>query len=106
MRWPFCSKYFRKDARMSFEVILSIVFPERRQHAIRLEPLSGQVSIEPAELRRIGNAFAAPQSLGERRGDQGLGIEGLEDLVGDSLGNGGRNAGLLDVPANPQLAAA
>src|SRR5688572_25222887 len=96
MRWPFRSKYLRKEARISLEVILSIVgpgsarpkgralllkAPKVGEDAVGVEALSAQVAEETLELAVVGDALAAAEALLERRRKQRIGVEILKGLV-------------------------
>jgi hypothetical protein len=82
------------------------MFPEDRHHPIRLESLADEIPEEPAELRFVGEAIAAAKPFLKRRGEHRVIVERVEDRVDRVPGRGGRDAGLLDLAPNPQLAVA
>src|SRR4051812_24541808 len=97
-RWPFCSKYFRKDARISFAVMRSFykrtaprlprlaLGAERLHHQIRLEPLADQIAEQPLELAVVGDRLAPVQPLAQRSVEQRVAVERIEHVLQRLLG--------------------
>src|SRR3954464_10372599 len=111
-RWPCCSKYFRKDARISFAVICPFyrtsfpaALPQRLHHAVRLESLPNQVAEQPLELAVVGDRLAAAQPLVQRRFQQRRVIDVAEHVVDRGLRGFPGDPGPLDLHAHADLAA-
>src|SRR5262249_13826593 len=113
MRWPFRSKYWRNDARISFEVIGNIESrsrgpiqsAQRRERPPRIEALGDEVAIEPAQLALGVDDLPSAQPLPDRRLEQRPVVHAGEDLVQRFPGDGFRDAGALDFHADSRAAA-
>ena len=110
MRWPFCSKNFRNDARISFEVMALYYYRTRLQgslhHPVGFEALADQVPIQPLKLLVVGDGLAAAEAFGERCLEVRVVVDVAEDLVDGAPRGRRRDARVLDLPADAQLAAA
>jgi len=86
--------------------IRRVVSLEDRHHAIRLEPLTHEISEQPPEFGLVGQAIAAFQPSGKRLFEKGLVIDAREDLVDGVPRRRRRDPGLLNLPPDTQLAPA
>src|SRR5579871_6141199 len=130
MRWPCPSKNFRKDDRISFEVILlmipfapalreaaskahrranvqysvavrALVATQGVQHFVCVEPLANKKPIQPVELAVVRNRLASAQPFAEGALEQRIGIDAAEHVVQGLTRGVGADAGALDFPFDP-----
>ena len=87
-------------------IFVLFVVPENGHHAFRFEALADEVSIQAPEFGVIRDVVPAAQTLGKRCLEERLGVNRSEDFVHRALCGSARDAGLLDVSADPELATA
>lgn len=96
----------RGGASLRGGVVCGRVTAEEGHDPIGCEALANQVPIQAPELTGIGDPVAAAQPPEERRLQQRLDVLALEGLVERATGHGRRDAGRLELPADPAAAVA
>src|SRR5262245_17002990 len=71
---------------------------QQRQYAIRLEPLSNQITVQPVELAIVCNRLSVSQTSRERRIEQRVRVEAGKRLVHCLFRDRRADAGAFDLP--------
>src|SRR2546423_3915144 len=86
-------------------VTWSIAALQQGQHAIGLEALAYQITIQPVELAVVGDCLRAAQPLRQRSLHERSRIDRAKDLIERVFRRGGRDASAFNFPFDAELAA-